>query len=154
MFSLVVSCNPQPRSEPETAKKPFFLKSDLKRRLFDTLYSKVVQIDTSSNSSTITTRINLLLVSSCISATDTTCGGARIFSLIKLVVVQEYFRNAGLEAVLDPLTQDAFKELVAASQNPSSVVIWEIRAKYDGGACTVTQGSDPALSEFLMKFIG
>ena len=73
---------------------------------------------------------------------------------VENAVVQEYFTTAGLEAVLDPLTQDAFKELVAALQNPSSVVIWEVRAKYDGGARTVTQGTDPALSEFLMKFIG
>ena len=49
--------------------------------------------------------------------------------------------TAGLEAVLDPLTQDAFKELVVASQNPSRVVIWEVRAKYDGGARTVAQGT-------------
>ena len=73
---------------------------------------------------------------------------------VENAVVQEYFTTAGLEAVLDPLTQDAFKELVAASQNPSRVVIWEVRAKYDGGARTVAQGTDPALSEFLMKFIG
>ena len=59
---------------------------------------------------------------------------------------------------LDPLTQDSFKpnfkELVAASQNPSRVVIWEVQTKYNEGARTVAQGSDPALSEFLMKFIG
>ena len=73
---------------------------------------------------------------------------------VENAVVQEYFTTAGLEAVLDPLTQDAFKELVAASQNPSRVVIWEVKAKYDGGARTVAQGTDPALSEFLMKFIG
>ena len=56
--------------------------------------------------------------------------------------------------MLDPLTQNAFKELVAALQNPSRVVIWEVQTKYNEGARTVAQGTDPALSEFLMKFIG
>ena len=62
--------------------------------------------------------------------------------------------TTGLEAVLDPLTQNAFKKLVAASQNPSRMVIWEVKTKYDEGARTVAQGTDAALSEFLVHFIG
>ena len=81
---------------------------------------------------------------------------------VENAVVQEYFTTAGLEAVLDPLTQDVFKELVAKSQNPSRVVIWEVRAKYDRTmagehtlspkALTMHCPHDHAL--FLMKFIG
>ena len=56
---------------------------------------------------------------------------------VENALVKEYFTDAGLEAMLDPLTQDAFKELVAASQNPSRVVIWEVRTKYNEGARTV-----------------
>ena len=33
---------------------------------------------------------------------------------VENALVKEYFTDAGLEAVLVPLTQDAFKELVAA----------------------------------------
>ena len=62
---------------------------------------------------------------------------------VENALVKEYFTTTGLEAVLDPLTQDAFKELrlLAASQNPSSKpeVIWEVKAKKrdDEGARTV-----------------
>ena len=56
--------------------------------------------------------------------------------------------------MLDPLIQDVFKALVAASQNPSRVVIWEVKSKYEEGARTVAPGTDAALSEFLMHFIG
>ena len=75
---------------------------------------------------------------------------------VENALVKEYFTTSGFEAVLDPLTQDAFKELVAASQNlnPSRVVIWEVRPKYKEGAHTVAQGTEAALSEFLMHFIG
>ena len=59
------------------------------------------------------------------------------------------------EAVLDLLTQDAFKfkELVAASQNPFRVVIWEVQTKYNEEARTVAQGTAAGLSEFLMHLI-
>ena len=73
---------------------------------------------------------------------------------VENALVKEYFMTTGFEAVLDTLTQDAFKALVAASQNPSSVVIWEVKSKYEEGARTVAQGTDAALSEFLMHFIG
>ena len=73
---------------------------------------------------------------------------------VENALVKEYFTTSGFEAVLDPLTQDAFKELVAASQNPSSVVIWEVKPKYEEGARTVAQGTDAALSEFLLHFLG
>ena len=72
---------------------------------------------------------------------------------VENALVKEYFTTTGLEAVLDPLTQDVFKELVAVSQNPSNVVIWDVKAKYDEGTHTVAQGTDAALSEFLMHFI-
>ncbi len=45
---------------------------------------------------------------------------------------------------MDILTQDEFKDLVTASQNPSSVVIWEVKAKNDEGSRTVGKGTDPA----------
>ena len=53
---------------------------------------------------------------------------------VENALVKEYFTTTGFEAVLDPMTQDAFRELVAASQNPSRVVIWEVRPKYKGGS--------------------
>ena len=73
---------------------------------------------------------------------------------VENALVKEDFTTTGLEAVLDPLTQSAFKELVAASQNPSRMVILEVKTKYDEGARTVAQGTDAALSEFLVHFIG
>ena len=73
---------------------------------------------------------------------------------VENALVKEYFTDAGSEAVLDLVTQNAFKELVAASQNPSRVVIWEVQTKYNEGARTVAQGTAAELSEFLMHFIG
>ena len=53
---------------------------------------------------------------------------------VENALVKEYFMTTGFEALLDPLTQDVFKELVTASQNPSRVVNWEVRPKYKEGA--------------------
>ena len=48
--------------------------------------------------------------------------------------------------MVDVQNHDAFKKLVAEAQNPSRVVIWEVKSKYTEGAHTVAQGTNAKLA--------
>ena len=72
------------------------------------------------------------------------------------LLVKNDFMHLGLSAltpVVDIQNHNAFGDLVADAQNPSRLVIREVKSQHVQGVCTVAQGTNPKQAEPLYRFL-